>query len=151
MKRKKTRGFTLIECLIALAVFGIAALSMAQIYAMVGKVNMKTHSNNTSLAYQMKIVEKAIGKDANSTITIQYKTTADKKSDANKDAPHKKGASINYVKITSSYSNKDYSYGVDTHVILTRYYNGTTDKAVTPAQDSADNLRYKYFIGTLGG
>ena len=37
--KKHIKGFTLIECLIALAILGIASLTMAQIYASVAQRN----------------------------------------------------------------------------------------------------------------
>ena len=64
MKNTKIKGFTLVECLIALAILGIGSLVMAQIYADVSKRNLSNHNVNTSLSYQMKVVEEATGADA---------------------------------------------------------------------------------------
>lgn len=64
---KKTRGFTLIECIVSLAILGIASLVMAQIYATVCNINRANHQNNSSIANQMKYVEE---KTDSETVTM---------------------------------------------------------------------------------
>ena len=61
---KKTRGFTLVECIVALAILGIASLVMAQIYAAVSQQNRLNHQNNASIANQMKYVEEKTDSEA---------------------------------------------------------------------------------------
>ncbi len=146
MKNKFSKGFTLIECLIALALFGIASLTMAQIYAQVGLMNKANHINNTSLAYQMKLVESYLDADS---IKIEYDTAT--YNATSKKAPHHVSSDNDYVTIQrksddpalpSTYDT--YSYGVDTFVLLSR---NTNDVAYDADKDRPDNLRYKYFIG----
>lgn len=61
---RKVKGFTLIECIVALAVLGIASLTMAQIYASVAQRNKNNHLVNTSLSNQMEYVEKSTSSEA---------------------------------------------------------------------------------------
>lgn len=159
---KKIKGFTLIECLIALAILGIGSLVMAQIYAAVSKTNLNNNSINTSLSKQMKLVEEATGADA---ISMYFggldPNTGGPKPDANADEsnlnkypPHKQGISSTdltkpNVVIKGSYNSHTYSYPVDIYVLLSRDikdkassetdYNGVEEKNIA--------LRYKYILG----
>lgn len=159
---KKTKGFTLIECLVALAILGIASLVMAQIYAAVSRTNLNNHNVNTSLSYQMKIVEKATKTDAveiyygNSTNTPDTHSL-NKSGDGN--PPDKaSGVSVqhNYITITKyesdgkTLSDETYSFPVDIFVLLSR------DKNDIPSSDASNykgmdekniSLRYKYILG----
>lgn len=56
--KKNVKGFTLVECLVAMAILAIASTLMAGIYASVNKRNNFNHFNNTSLANQMAYIEK---------------------------------------------------------------------------------------------
>ncbi len=68
--KNKFKGFTLVECIVALAILGIASLTMAQIYGSVAKVNKDNHEINTSISNQMKYVEKRI--DDGGVVNLQY-------------------------------------------------------------------------------
>ena len=154
---KKFKGFTLIECLVALAILGVASLTMAQIYAAVAQRNKTNHLVNTSLAYQVQYVEKYA--DANTdVVTIEFNNgTADP---ANTPAPHKTshGSNNNYVTIVKCdpttlqpdmTGKETYSYPVDVYVMRSR------DRFDTPLDSSGDagyteadyNLRYRYIQG----
>lgn len=56
--KRTFKGFTLVECLIAMAILAIASTLMAGIYASVSTRNKFNHFNNTSLANQMAYIEK---------------------------------------------------------------------------------------------
>lgn len=56
--KRTFKGFTLVECLIAMAILAIASTLMAEIYATVNTRNKFNHFNNTSLANQMAYIEK---------------------------------------------------------------------------------------------
>lgn len=56
--KKTFKGFTLVECLIAMAILAIAGTLMASIYANVSQRNNFNHFMNTSLANQMAYIEK---------------------------------------------------------------------------------------------
>lgn len=56
--KRTFKGFTLVECLIAMAILAIASTLMAGIYASVSERNKFNHFNNTSLANQMAYIEK---------------------------------------------------------------------------------------------
>lgn len=158
MKTKKFRGFTLVECLVALAVLGIGALVMAQIYSNVSRINMSNHNINTSLAYQMKIVEEATGADS---VTMYFGGGATSTPDANaadssttKYPPHKQGIASTdltkpYVKITGSYNSNVYSYPTDIYVLLSRDVNDKASDDSAYVGDAEGNyaLRYKYIVG----
>lgn len=60
MKKKKLKGFTLIECIVALAIIGIASLLMAQIYSSIALINRNNAKLNQTLSDQMKQAENEV-------------------------------------------------------------------------------------------
>lgn len=77
---KKIKGFTLVECLVALAILGISSLIMAQIYANISRINRENNYYNQSLANQVKYSEKtlhkrSVGTDTTAFIEIAYSDT----------------------------------------------------------------------------
>lgn len=155
---KKFKGFTLIECLIALAILGIASLTMAQIYAGISKINRNNHLVNTSLSYQMQIAEQktktaAIKLPSNETVTPSVPTVP----------PHERaGTAVNvkYMRLERSDTHDVYSYPVDCYVLVSRDANNNPSKIYNPVSDTwSDNpsytgskesdisLRYKFVTG----
>ncbi len=135
--KKSFKGFTLIECLIALAVLGIASLTMAQIYANVANRNRTNHLVNTSLSNQMAYVERYTGAEA---VAIYYNNDGSNvsKPDPNATSSHeppKKSNSgthkdnyVTIVRVKSDGTNKldtdqTYSFPVDTYVLYSRDSN----------------------------
>lgn len=144
MKRKSFKGFTLVECIVSLALFAIAALTMAQIYAQVGLMNKRNHINNTSLAYQMKFVENYLAADR-----IELNFDMASYNSTTKKAPHLTSTHDDYITIQrkpepSGTTYEKFSYGVDSYVLLTR---NSSDAPVDASEEKSDNLRYKYFVG----
>lgn len=138
--KKHFKGFTLIECLVALAILGIASLTMAQIYAGVSKRNKSNHFVNTSLSNQMAYVEKYTDAE---TVKIYYNGTSTSQKDPNvtttdRKPPHSGAGAVthknNYVRIirvdstdgktlldgTGSTKDETYSFPVDTFVLYSR-------------------------------
>lgn len=165
--KKSFKGFTLIECLIALAILGIASMMMAQVYANVSLRNRNNQIVNTSLSNQMSYVEKYTSTGA---VPIYFNSdgsgNSDKDSHASGDRlpPHKSSDSANthkdnYVQITridasksgaaSRVGNEVYSFPVDTFVLLSRDANNKDSSETDYKGEDEDeyNLRYKYLIG----
>lgn len=145
MKKMYTKGFTLVECLVSLAILGIASLVMAQIYASVNKMNRNNHNINTSLSYQMKYVEQATESEA---IIIYPDGGTSSTPDTSTEPPHKANTLKN-ITITSDYGKKySYSYPVDIRVLLSRRdVGGTKDQVVPDNEENQYELRYKYLVG----
>lgn len=151
--KRKFKGFTLVECIVAIAILGVASLVMAQIYAAVSRNNKMNHLVNTSLSNQMKVVEEASGADS---VEIKFNNGA---SYTIKTPPHSGLPSSNYVKVVKLDPTTNapavsgagvYSYPVDIYVLQSRdrkdqVLSATGDAGYTE-QDY--NLRYKYFLGT---
>lgn len=162
---KKIKGFTLIECLVALAILGIASLVMAQIYANVSRINRSNHNINTSLSYQMAVVEQQTKSDAvtmyfgGGTTSSPDSNAADTASNTTKYPPHKQGISSTdltkpNISIQSSYEDGTgkknyYSFPVDIYVLLSRDANNKASDDTDYKGDTEDNynLRYKYILG----
>lgn len=164
--KKTFKGFTLVECIVALAVLGVASLTMAQIYARVAARNRENHLVNTSLANQVAYVEK-YSTDIAEMVKLEFSDTI-----ANTTTPpHESGtANSYYVMIESNYkadanvyeydiyNNNKYSYGVDLYILKSRDSANKVyeDPAGTPSagnvgyeelKENPNNLRYKYLTG----
>lgn len=160
--KKSFKGFTLIECLIALAILGIASLTMAQIYAGVAKRNRNNHLVNTSLSNQMSYVERYTDSEA---VSLYYGGGATSSPDSNAvsqggsgEPPHKHGSTnTDYVKIIRTTpvdpsdpdnkkfthdSNATYSFPADVYVLYSRDQNNNHS-----ANEKDLDLRYKYLTG----
>lgn len=150
---KKLKGFTLVECIVALAVLGIASLVMVEIYSNICRINRGNHDTNSSLAYQMKYVEK---KDNMQAIKIKANESYDADGvPLNNQAPHMRtGITHIYVKGNGN----EYSYPVDYNVLQNRdqndqaafIYDASTDTWSANSNyigDREDNyyLSYKYW------
>lgn len=60
MKSLKLKGFTLIECIVAMAIIGVASMLIAQVYGAVAIMNRNNAQINTTLVEQMKMAERGI-------------------------------------------------------------------------------------------
>ncbi|MGN0691535.1 MAG: type II secretion system protein [Oscillospiraceae bacterium] len=105
MKSKRLKGFTLIECIVAMAIIGITSLLMVQVYGTVAKMNQDNNRINNSLEAQMKYAEKEIAE------SVQKE-----KGGALKELREDADADSNPVKIicVSSYDNTDADVHADT-------------------------------------
>ena len=159
---KKIKGFTLIECIVALAILGVASLTLAQIYARVAATNTTSHIVNTSLANQVAYVEQYTGSEAvpiyfGSTTNTPDPEAAD--SSTTKKPPHKtsKTTQNNYITITridvdgsgSAVDGDAYSFPTDIYVLKSRDSNdkNSSDAAYSGQSEDKYNLRYKYLVG----
>jgi prepilin-type N-terminal cleavage/methylation domain-containing protein len=69
---RKLKGFTLVECIVAMTVFAIAALTMAQVYVSIATVQRENEYMQYSLANQMKYAENETNTEA---VPIKYTDT----------------------------------------------------------------------------
>lgn len=166
--KKSFKGFTLVECLVAMAILAIAGTLMAEIYAAVAARNNFNHFNNSSLSNQMKYVEQYTH---SKTLTVYFGNSSTYKgalaAGTNKYPPHHssnaKKSEGRYVQVTKldSSDNKvndnTYSfptdiyvmYSRDTHDVGSNNKDGNDDPATYSPMYAEDdhNLRYKYILG----
>lgn len=170
--KKRFKGFTLIECLVALAVLGIASLTMAQIYASVAQRNRNNHILNTSISNQMAYVERYTNSQA---VPVYYGSTSEvadvesKKASTTKFPPHRKSVSTNYnyVKLTKVKTTADplsdtfstgdrladsqYSFPVDVYVLMSRDNNDVSSNNKKPDGTAASfNAQYEEYFTSSG-
>lgn len=168
--KKTFKGFTLVECLIAMAILAIAGTLMAEIYAVVSQRNNSNQFMNTSLANQMKYIEQYIDAE---TVPIYYGNTTNTpdpqaaSGSSTKYPPHKNTVSTNYnyVKVTklksdgvSAENNSTYSFPADIFVMYSRdnndndstdssYGSIASSQSMSGSSEKSGNLRYKYILG----
>lgn len=157
--KKHIKGFTLIECIVALAILGIASLTMAQIYARVSAKNRDNHMINSSLSNQMAYVEEATGNEA---VGVFYGGAEDYDDHiASEQPPHiySTGTNNNYLTIqkvqddgSGNYTDvagEVYTFPIDIYVLKSRDGNNKTsgDSGYVGQPEDQYNLRYKYVLG----
>ena len=138
--KKRFRGFTLIECIVAMAILGIASLIIAQMYAAVSTRNKMNHLVNSSLSNQMAYVEKYTDSEA---VSITYSGTITTK------PPHISNPSnnTNVVKIERTDNGDLYSFPVDVYVLKSRDRHDNQLGNDSGYSEEDYNLRYKYVLG----
>lgn len=164
--KKTFKGFTLIECIVALAILGIASLTMAQIYANVSQRNRTNHLVNTSLSNQMAHVEKYTSTEA---VPIYFGATTDtadgeaSEASTTKYPPHKTSKPVNnnyisFVRVAPKaadpskydvFNDETYSFPTDIYVLKSRDHadRDSDDTGYSGETEDNYNLRYKYIIG----
>lgn len=155
--KKTFKGFTLVECLVSMAILAIACMTLGGIEAAVAQRNNANHFNNTSLANQMAYIEKYVNAE-----TVEIKSTYTTK---NTPPNGTNSGTTAYVKVTkltgeggTAVSNNTYSYPVDIYVMYSRDTQDVSSKDAnygtiagsisgTGASENEGNLRYKYVLG----
>jgi prepilin-type N-terminal cleavage/methylation domain-containing protein len=159
---KKMKGFTLIECIVAMTIFAVASLTIAQVYITVSNIQKENEYMQYSLANQMKYVEDAVGAEADSKVQIDYNGTpgatggADSAVNGTRVVLHKvnlgtdnKFDGLNFN--DDSATNQEYYVGVNMYVFKSREGSSATNESETYedsdrayTEESSGNLRYKF-------
>ncbi len=155
--KKNLKGFTLVECLVALAILGIASMVMAQIYAGVSRSNRMNHLANTSLSNQVTYAE-------GYSTAVGY--VGNFEGDTTKDAvnpPHTSTAPVDYTKkqyVTITKAQVDaatgaltpvadstYSHNVDLRVVYAIDQNGDPIAvSSTDVNTDTEDMHYRYLV-----
>lgn len=137
--KKTFKGFTLVECLVSMAILAIACMTLGGIEAAVARRNNVNHFNNTSLANQMAYIEKYSDSETvkiintysggsakkppngtNSGTTAYVKVTKIKQIPASETDPSKYDPlSKNFI-VANRAANSSCSYPVDIYVMYSR-------------------------------
>ncbi len=175
--KKSFKGFTLVECLVAMAILAIAGTLMAELYATVSSRNKQNHFMNTSLANQMAYIEKY---ENAATLPIFYggldgskNTKKDSEITSNSRKPPHEHVATNtgesaYVQVQrldssgNAISADKYSFPVDIFIMYSRdtHNEASSQPAAADSNDrttntnyskmfgeQSNNLRYKYVLG----
>lgn len=161
--KKSFKGFTLIECMIALAILGVASLTMAQIYGAVSTRNKMNHLVNSSLSNQMSYVERYTNSQAvpmyfggGATSTKDPEVGGTTKKPPHVADPNGTNLQKPHLKVESSYKDPVtgkknlYSYSADIYVLKSRdRWDDTLDSSTKDGgyTEGDYNLRYKYVLG----
>ena len=127
LKNKHLKGFTLIECIIAMFILGISSLLLVQAYSQLMRVSSMSNEENISISKQMDDAERQNDSDADLVSTTQ------------------KDFIITKVKVGSKaeepYSSADYTFKMEAYQVKGKTISNT-DAA---AGSDADSMRYVYF------
>lgn len=144
--KKTFKGFTLVECLVAMAILAIAGTLMAGIYANVASRNNFNTFNNASLSNQMAYIEKYEKAD---TVKI-----SNAHSGTNPPSGNNTGTN-SYIKVKKG--TDSYAFPVDVYIMYSRDTHnvgsnnkdadGNTATYSTWYSEDNHNLRYKYLLG----
>jgi len=141
-KLKFINGFTLVECIVAIAILGIASLVMAQIYGAVARANVENHKINESLSTTVANVERQLKSDSGTNFKI-INIDGDNLSNTTtritftKDGTHAPGTSGDY---------KIKQQDTDIYIYCAHYENNVTYTNYTSPSNDPIDLRYKYFV-----
>lgn len=130
LKKKTLKGFTLIECIIALFILGISSLLLVQAYGQLMRVSSMSNEENISLSKQMEDAEKKNNGDADKVSTAQkdFKATKIK-------------IGTNAETALNTHGADDYTFKVDSYQVKGKTMNNTY--AIDGSY--ADSMRYVYF------
>ncbi len=133
MKTKKTAGFTLVECIVAIAVLSIGTLVMASIYACVAQINEKTHRANESLGQTVQRVETKSDIGASNVGCTKIITGT--------------GIKVTYTKLNPSGLPSSTAYPMDTTIYISQAQDSDShgNQYYSDPNDDPIELRYKYF------
>jgi prepilin-type N-terminal cleavage/methylation domain-containing protein len=139
---RKLSGFTLVECLVALLILGIASLTLAQVYAAVARGQKESEYMNYSLAEQMKYVE---ARDIGEAVKIEPTVSGETSTHALDPSASNYHVVINGGPVGGT--SNVYKYGVNMYILYSRDYDDTSSNAAsgyTYDAESNGKLRYKY-------
>ena len=133
LKNKHLKGFTLIECIIAMFILGISSLLLVQAYSQLMRVSSMSNEENISISKQM------------------YDAERQKDASAEKVSSSQKNFIISSVQVgkgtAKSLSATDYTFKVDSYQVKGKVRTGAgeDDFIDATANSDADSMRYVYF------
>lgn len=132
--KTKIKGFTLVECIVAIAVLSIGTLVMASIYACVAQINEKTFRANESLSQTIQRVETQSDKTTVTTNEVAIVKTGS-------------GIEVTYTKLDSSgaATSTEYKMNSTVYVSFSQDSKSHSNKYYSDPNDDPIELRYKYF------
>lgn len=153
---KKLRGFTLIECIIAMALIGMTSLLMVQVYGTVAMMNKDNNMMNNSIDRQMQYAEKQLTEVATSgsddgVVKIVHLSSHDSSAAGNvgkvkivMDDDVSKNP--NYSKFDIAKTSSPHEAEIDLYVIGLDVSSATVNEYNGTGVESYDNnnIRYKF-------
>lgn len=142
--KKRIKGFTLIECLVALAVLGVSSMLLVQAYTQLMKMTNLNHAVYTSIADQMADVEKS--STGNAKELSPALNTSNQYSNS-------EGRTLQIERVTknattgaySAHPTKNYTYKTNVSVYATNAYVNHNVQSAEEREKQGTDVRYIYF------
>lgn len=158
MKTKMIKGFTLIECIIAMALIGVVSMLMVQVYGSVAKMNRNNNSINNSMEKQMEYVENELQKKKTGDESVKIacihsydKPAADK--DSSVSYAKSSDVKITFKPSTSTSASQKTKFtetidaDVDLYVIgIEEGTDGVQDADSGKVYNNDNTVRYKFIL-----
>lgn len=148
MKIKRLKGFTLIECIVAMAIIGVTSLLMVQVYGTIAKMNRDNNSMNNSMEKQMEYVEKELKKNETGDTAVKI-TCISTYNNADADSKNNSGVKITFKPKTDTAATNKTKFkdtieaDVDLYVIgVDVVQDSKTDKVY----NKDNTVRYKFIL-----
>lgn len=135
MKKSKIRGFTLVECIVAMAILGISSLLIVQAYTQLMKVTTMNNTLSTSIADQMADAEAKA--DGNAKLISGTAISSNTYSSS-------EGKTFTLKKLDDS-GNAVQTYVTNVDVYCVRPYDQHVQVADATAKGDGTDVRYIYF------
>lgn len=135
MKAKKFSGFTLIECIVALAVLGVSSLLLVQSYTQLMRVTKMNNSDFNSISEQMAEAEGVVAESSSTVKSLPDQTIKIKR--------YVKGAGGSETLFNTGVCN-NYEFNYTMKVYAVKPYKSNDDRVAEGTAESQD-LRYIYF------
>lgn len=145
--KKSFKAFTLIECLVALAVLGISSLLLVQAYTQLMNMTNLNHAVYTSIADQMADVEKSSTGNAKelspSIVDKKYKSTEGRTLTIERVNRVESGGKVEYQTVTAT--DKARKYTTNVSVYASNAYVNHDIQGKEEREKQGTDVRYIYF------
>jgi len=138
--KRKTKGFSLVECIIAMAILGITSLTIAQVYGAVARMNIRNTTMQVSLEQQMEFVERMRDRDVGTSVRVTNPNATIVLRQLQ--SPQFENYGGVTVPGTTGFVNFNYTSNANVHFFLTL---GNDGEAASAISELSPGFRYKYF------
>ncbi len=144
--KRTVKGFTLIECIIAMAIMGIASLLMVQVYGTVALMNRDNQKMNASLEVQMEYAEQQLADGGGDVKVGRYSNYTPDTSDSTENGGTKSGTLTDGIDFTLTGGNITKFDKTKKTSEIDLYVIGTDNGSSEDETYDSNTVRYKFIL-----